>query len=119
MLVARDRLLQRGNLPRNEWLTAKEVVKQLIHQAMKQFRSVATELTREIGTIGRGFGFSVSGGPQDATDGVRELAVRKAGQTPDFGEHNGVARSRALSSVGRSRTGEIGARRALCASDTL
>ena len=65
VLAARDRLLQRGRLPLREWLAAKEVAKQLSDQAMKQFGSVATELQREIGTVGKGFGFSVSGGPQN------------------------------------------------------
>ncbi len=90
VLAARDRLLQRGRLPLREWLAAKEVAKQLSDQAMKQFGSVATELQREIGTVGKGFGFSVSGGPQTGHDNLRDTAVRKAGHVPDFAEYNGI-----------------------------
>jgi Fic family protein len=91
VLAARDRLLQRGRLPLREWLAAKEVATQLIGQARKQLGTIATELTREIGSVGRGFGFSVTGGPQNGYDSNRENAVRKAGQTPEFVEYNGTA----------------------------
>jgi Fic family protein len=92
VLAARDRLLQRGKLPQKEWLAAKEVTTQLIAQAIRQLGTVATDLAREIGSVGRGFGFTVSGGPQNSYDNVRESAVRKAGQVPEFSEFNGTAR---------------------------
>jgi Fic family protein len=88
VLAARDRLLQRGKLPQREWLAAKEVAKQLGNQVMQRLRAIATELSTEIGSIGRGFGFSVTGGPQNGFDNVREAVVRAAGQTPDFAEYN-------------------------------
>jgi hypothetical protein len=34
----------------------------------------------------------VSGGPQSGYEAIRENAVRKSGQTPDFGEYNSTAR---------------------------
>jgi len=91
VLAARDRLLQRGKLPQKEWFAAKEVAKELLGQAMKVFGTIATDLAREIGTVGRGFGFSVTGGLQNGYDGRRESAVRRAGQTPEFVEYNGIA----------------------------
>jgi Fic family protein len=91
VLAARDRLLQRGRLPQKEWLAAKEVAQQLANYATKRFVAIAHELTAEIGSIGRGFTFSAAGAPHHGHDKVREGLVRKAGQTPDFGEYNWVA----------------------------
>jgi fido (protein-threonine AMPylation protein) len=91
VLAARDRLLQRGKLPPKEWLVAKELATQLLNDAIKRFGSVATELSTEIGSLGTGFGFRVSGGAQAGYDNIRESAVKMAGQTPEFVEYNGLA----------------------------
>jgi Fic family protein len=88
VLAARDRLLQRGTLPQKEWLVAKEVAKQLANYALKRFEPIIAELDREIGSIGRGFGFNAMSAPDSRNDRTREELVRKAGQIPEFGEHN-------------------------------
>jgi fido (protein-threonine AMPylation protein) len=91
VLAARDRLLQRGKLPLKEWLAAKEIAQQLANYATKRLVAIVTELTAEIGSIGRGFAFSAVGAPNHGHDKVREALVRKAGQTPEFAEYNWVA----------------------------
>jgi len=55
---------------------------------VRQFGAIVTDLSTEIGSIGRGFAFTANGGPQSGSDKPRESVVRKAGQTPDFAEFN-------------------------------
>lgn len=88
VMAARNRLMQRGKLPVPEWLKAKDTAARLVDQARKQLGPISSDLQKEIASIGRGFGFSVSGGPQGGFDNVRESAVRKAGHLPDFSEYN-------------------------------
>jgi prophage maintenance system killer protein len=90
VLAARDRLLQRGGLPLNEWRAAENVATQLLDHAQKRFGEVAAELRDEIGSLGKGFGFSAAGAEQIPWFPHRESAVRKAGQTPDPAGYNGI-----------------------------
>jgi hypothetical protein len=88
VLAARDRLLQRGRLPLREWLAAKEVATQLANQAVKQLANTAAELTTEIASLGKGFGFNVVKGPLDDGAQTRMRADQKAGRTADYSEYN-------------------------------
>ena len=72
VIAARDRLMQRGKLPRKEWLAAKETAKQLVNVAMEQFGKASAELATEIGSLGTNFSFNASGGVEGGHDNFQE-----------------------------------------------
>jgi Fic family protein len=91
VIAARDRLMQRGKLPRTEWLAAKETAKQLVNVAMEQLGKASAELATEIGSLGTNFSFNASGGVEGGHDNFQEAAVLKAGYVPDFAYFNAAA----------------------------
>lgn len=87
--AARDRLLQRGRLARKEWLTAKEAAAQLVNTAMQRFGQIVSQLTQEIGSVGRGFTFSAASVPYGHDD-IRARMAERAGQAAAFAEYSAV-----------------------------
>jgi Fic family protein len=88
--AARDRLLQRGQLPLAEWLEAKKTADTLVSLALKRVHEIARSLTAQIAGSARGFSFGAGGGPEDGFDNVRQAAVSRAIPTPDFAEYNAL-----------------------------
>jgi Fic family protein len=89
VIAARDRLMQRGKLPRKEWLAAKVTAEQLLSVASKQLEKASADLVTEIGSLGTNFSFNASGGPQGGPE--ISQAVQKAGYVPDFAYFNAAA----------------------------
>jgi Fic family protein len=89
VLAARDRLLQKGKLPLTEWVAAKKIAVQLNNQAEKQLGNIAGELNTEIASLGTGFRFNTLADPGIVS--VRDRAVQKAGQTPDYAAYNALS----------------------------
>jgi Fic family protein len=70
VLAARDRLMQRGRLPRNDWGIAREVADALVESARVRLSEIADKLAEETSNLGSGYEFRV--------------ATREAGQLGDF-----------------------------------
>jgi Fic family protein len=88
--AARDRLLQRGALPPQQWSVTKENTKQLIEFASQRFQMISERLRQEIGRGATGISFSASANYQGGVDQTRASLVQKAGQLADFKEFNAV-----------------------------
>lgn len=86
--AVRDRLLQRGRLPLKEWLAAKETADYLFSLARQRLGQVLVRLNEEIGSIGKGFEFSVNVSGQGASDEIRARVVERAGSVADFREYS-------------------------------
>jgi Fic family protein len=93
IMAVRDRLMQRGRLPLQEWLAAKKTAKSLVAFASNRLQLIAEQLKRDIASLGRGFGFAVFSqeGDPELFD-KRLAAIRDAGQIPDLDEFNTTVR---------------------------
>jgi Fic family protein len=88
--AARDRLLQRGKLPK-KWLDAAETADRLRGFVWQRFANITGQLTNEIGRLGAGFSFLVT----DAQDGFSDARTRIAqevDQIADFKIYNATVR---------------------------
>jgi len=86
IVAARERLMQRGRLPRKEWLAAKVTAEKLAQFADNRLQRIVQELQQEIGT-GNRFAFAL-GGLQTVNSNVRTKALQNAGHVADVSEHN-------------------------------
>jgi|ERR1017187_3852859 Fic family protein len=90
IVAARDRLLQRGTPPKNEWLEAKETAETLLKLAVHRFNHVAQELHQEIGGLDKGFAFGVT--PGVPPENAHAKAVHDAGHVADLNEYSGAVK---------------------------
>jgi len=90
--AVRDRLTQRGKLLRPEWLKAKETASQLVQVASQSLGSVANQMTREIGNLGKDWRFGVTGALGPTQDSQRASALQKADQITELGVYSNVVR---------------------------
>ena len=88
VIAARDRLVQRGELPLKEWLAAKETATKLAGYARQRLEQTAAALATEIGSLSGTFGFSAAGAPQDGADILMREALQTAGYEPNFSDYN-------------------------------
>jgi prophage maintenance system killer protein len=90
ILAARDRLMQQGKVALKSWQVAKETAAKLVLVAAHRLEEVAAELSVEIGALRPGFAFDTS--IEDFRDGVRQLALQKAGIAPAYSDFSEVVR---------------------------
>lgn len=88
VLAARDRLLNKEKLSPKEWLYPKDVATKLADYARNQFQEIESELTSELGSLGKGYTFNVHAGPLETENHFRERAISQAGHKPDFSAFN-------------------------------
>jgi Fic family protein len=89
--AARERLIQRGRLPLNEWLRVKKTADALHGVAVRRLTGIAEQLTREIASLAQGFSFRAESAKFDSPSPIRAELVRQAGQTADFEEYEASA----------------------------
>jgi Fic family protein len=82
----RDRLVQRGKLSVKEWLTAETTARGLVQITHNRLGEIVNKLQQEISGSGISFGNmgTHSSIGNRVVHGVRENAIKKAGQIPDF-----------------------------------
>jgi len=102
--AARDRLLQRGNIQRQEWLAAKETATRLYKSAEQRFVLIANQLTKEIGRAGVVSSFGVVGATSPIVDFNKYNVTVKL--RLNAGRSDSLTIS--LQSVGQRFTGFIG-----------
>ena len=86
----RNRLLQRGKVPVNEWHSAKAIANRLENLAALRLREIERQLTQELG--GRGYSFSFSGGQSAPPDVVFTEVLRQAAHTANLEEFDTIVR---------------------------
>jgi Fic family protein len=80
----RDRLVQRGKISPDEWLTTKQTAAQLIQLANGRLTQLSNSLATQVGRAAKGFTFSVGGRGGIASN--ETLLIVKIGQVADPAE---------------------------------
>jgi Fic family protein len=83
--AARDRLVQRGRLSLNEWLTAKASANKLHPFAVQRFQKIVQDLQEQI-PASTGFTFESSSGFRYSDAALRARAVQSAGYVANYQE---------------------------------